>query len=169
MGHPLGVQGNQGSGGRRWVWIVPAVVAVPIAFGVVLGLRATTDDDGGGADGSDESCPDPTFTVDVKTFSDDPIDPINVPEMFNVSLEGTVTMTGEHPVNVGSVVVPMVSSPDALVYGNLGDDRILEPGETASFTGSGPVELTGSPVVIPDDASARVDWQYEDVGDYVEC
>jgi hypothetical protein len=160
-------QQQQGSGGRRWVWIVVGVVVAVGVLGVVRGLVASGDDPGGGG-GAGGGCADPTFVVDVKTFTDEPVDPINVPDMHDVALEGTVTMTGEHPVNVGSVVVPMASSPEALVYGSL-EDPILEPGVAVPFSARGPVELTGSPVVIPDDTAAEVSWQYEDAAHYSDC
>lgn len=156
------------------MWIGLGVLAVPVVLGAAMGLHAATDDDsgGGGGGGGDGSggCSEPTFTVDVKTFTDEPVDPLDPTlGLFDVSLEGTVTMTGEHPVKVTSIVVPMTSSPSALVYGNLDDDPLLAPGETAPFSGSGPVELTGSPAVIPDDSSAEVGWEYEDLQDGVNC
>jgi hypothetical protein len=163
-------QEQQGPKGRRWVTVVVGVVATVALLAVVRGLVVGGDASGGGGGGGGESCADPTFVVDVKTFTDKPIDPINVPQMHTVSLEGTVTMTGRHPANVGSIVVPMASSPGALVYADLdADDRILEPGVAAPFSGSGSVELTGSPVVIPDDTAAEVAWQYEDAAHYVDC
>jgi hypothetical protein len=149
------------------VGIVLGVVATVGLLAVVRGLVARGDD-GGGAGGSRKPCADPTFVVDVKTFTDEPVDPIVVPDMHDVVLEGTITMTGRHPVNVGSVVVPMVASPDALVYGSL-EDPILEPGVAVPFSGRGPVQLVGSPVVIPDDTAAQVSWQYEDAAHYVDC
>jgi hypothetical protein len=164
-------QEQQGSGARRWVTVVVGVVAAVGLLAVVRGLLVAGDDgEGGGTGGGggDESCADPTFVVDVKTFTDEPVDPINVPQMHTVTLEGTVTMTGRHPVNAGSVVVPMAASPEALVYGSL-EDPILEPGVAAPFSAYGSVELTGSPVVIPDDTAAEVQWQYEDAAHYVDC
>jgi hypothetical protein len=151
---------------------VVGVVAVVVVLGVVRGVVASGDDEGGGGGAGEgsEGCADPTFVVDVATFTDEPVDPINVPDMHDVALEGTVTMTGEHPVNVGSVVVPMASSPEALVYGSLdADDPFLEPGVAAPFSARGPVELTGSPVVIPDDTNAQVAWHYQDAAHYTDC
>jgi hypothetical protein len=145
---------------------VLGIVAVPLALGVLTGTRFLGGGGGGGGGGS--RCPDPTFVVDVTTFTDEPVDPINVPDLHDVSLQGTLSMDSRHPVNIAGIEIPMATSPDATVYVSL-DEPILEPGRPADFDGSGTVQLTGSPVVIPDDSAARVDWQYDDARDSYSC